>query len=88
MTMRTAMRRRGLRQGAEPMPRPAPLTIKAIDWALTDETRLAMDFLTTVTTPRLPWLERFEEWADARALGPGVRRVVRTTVVKLRMQGR
>jgi hypothetical protein len=54
---------------------------------ITDEAQLATAFLETLIDPRAPWAAAFEAWADARGLGPELRRSVRITVLRLRMFG-
>jgi hypothetical protein len=58
-----------------------------VRWAVSDDVRIALLFLDGIKDKRLPWLGQFESFADARGLVDPERRIVRETVVKLRMRG-
>jgi hypothetical protein len=55
--------------------------------AITQEARLAQEFLETLPDARVPWADRFESWAAGRALSTDLARSVRVTVLRLRMFG-
>lgn len=56
-------------------------------YAVTEELRLAQEFLAGLADPRAPWADRFTTWAQERGLGADLARTVKVTVLRLRTFG-
>ncbi len=79
--------RDGATPGGHPGPQehvePSPIVARAI----TDEVKLATEFLATLPGRRAPWLDAYEAFAEERRLTPALRVAVRLTILKLRTFG-
>lgn len=63
------------------------MTAPALARPITEEGRVLVEFVATLTDPRAPWAERCTVWAQERGLSAAEARALRLNVLRLRMFG-
>jgi hypothetical protein len=56
-----------------------------ISHPITEDAKLATEFLDTIRNPRSPWASDFATWAEVMGLDAETARVVKATVLRMRM---